>query len=180
MAVAGVVAAAVTIIATLASAAATAYAQHQQAQTQGKILKYQSQAAENQATSARQAAAIRAQQEQKRTDAIRARARANAGASGVETGEGSPLLVMLENARQAQYETELIKYGGEIQSAGFETEAKLRTFESRAVRRAGMIGAGTTLLAGVGNAAGTYAKTKSSSSGGDYESTGYYNGQRIG
>ena len=158
----------VSVVVTVAAAAASAYAQYQAGQTQGKILKYQAKAAENQAKAAREAADIRAKQEEKRLNMIRARARANAGASGVEVGEGSPLLVMLENARQAQYEVDLIRYSGEVQSTAAIGESKLRMFESRTVRNAAAIGAGTTLLSGVASAAGTYARmpTTTTSGGG--------------
>ena len=163
MAVAGVVATAVTVIAALASAAATAYASYQQGQTTAKMAKFSAQQAENQATAARQAAQIRSRQEKERLDHIRASARARAGASGVEMGEGSPLLVMLENANQAQHELELIKYGGEVQAGDFESDAKLRIFQGKAAKQAGNIGAGVALLQGVSSAAGTYYKTRTPS-----------------
>ena len=166
----------ISVVATVAAAAASAYAQYQAGQTQAKILKYSAKAAENQARAAREAADIRAKQEEKRLNMIRARARANAGASGVEVGEGSPLLVMLENARQAQYEVDLIRYSGEVQSTAAIGESKLRMFESRAVRNSAAIGAGTTLLSGVASAAGAASKirTTTTTDGGGSPSLAQY------
>ena len=165
---AGVVGAAITI----ASAALSAYQIYQSGQTQGKILKYQSKSEENRATAARQAAEIRAQQDRERTDRLRATARARAAASGVESTEGSPLMVMLENARQAEYQQSLIRYGGEVQSQDFLGQAKIRMFESRATTRAATTQAGTTLLAGVGNAAGAYSRMPSRPTQPTYQQSG--------
>ena len=148
----------VAIASAVATAAASAYAQYQAGQSQANVLKYQATLAANQATAARQAAEVREKQDRERTDRIRATARARAAASGVISTEGSPLMVMLENARQAEYEAQLIRYGGEVQSQFATSEARLRMFQGAEARRTGAIGAGTTLLAGVSNAGGAYYK----------------------
>ena len=150
---AGAVLAITAIVASVAAAAASAYAQYQAGQTQAKVFKYQSRVAENQAKAARDAAAVAEQQSRARSDRIRASARARAAASGIEAGEGSPLLVMLDNARQAELEAQLVRYSGEVQGRFYESESKLRTFEGRVARRAANIGAGTTLLSGVAQGA---------------------------
>ena len=147
----------VAAVAAMAAAAASAYQQHQAGKTQEKVLKYQSRQAQNQAIAARQAAEVRAQQERKRLDALRATTRARAAASGVDSTEGSPLLVMLENARQAQYEEELIRYGGDVEASALNDDARLRLFQGKTARRSANITAGTTLLAGVASAASSAA-----------------------
>lgn len=141
----------------IASAAAAAYAQSQAGQTQAKVAQFGARQAENQALAARQAAAVKERQERERLNRVQATARARALASGVIATEGSPLLVMMENARQAELEAQLVRFGGEIQAQGLEQESKLRTFQGRAAKRAANIGAGTTLLSGIASAAGIVA-----------------------
>ena len=155
------------LVAAVVAAAASAYATYQSGQQQAKGFRYQAQQQENQAQAARNAAAVQEAQSRERNKRIMALARARAGASGVVSTEGSPLLVMLENARQAELEAQLIRYGGEIQAGFLEGESRLSTFRGRNARRAGNIGAGTTLLSGVANA---YAGYKG---GGTTASTGH-------
>lgn len=158
------------IVATLVISAASAYAQYKAGQAQAKALQYQARQAENQAKAARDAAAVAEAQSRARTDRIRATARARAAASGVSSSEGSPLLVLMENARQAELEAQLIRYSGEVQGRFFESESKLFTFRGRQARRAANIGAGVTLLSGVSSAAsigsGSYSSQPAQPSGG--------------
>ena len=145
------------LVAAVVAAAASAYATYQAGQQQAKGFRYQAQQQENQAQAARNAAAVQEARSRERNERIMALARARAGASGIVSTEGSPLLVMLENARQAELEAQLIRYGGEIQAGFLEGESRLSTFRGRNARRAGNIGAGTTLLSGVASAYGAYS-----------------------
>ncbi len=79
--------------------------------------------------------------------------RAAYGASGVVVGEGSPLVVMADTARQGEKEALMIRYGGSVEGTGLLNRAQLQTFYGKAARRAGKIGATTTLLSGLGSAA---------------------------
>lgn len=151
----------IATVTTIAAAAAQAYATYQAGQAQAAGLRFQAEQAENQAIAARQAAAVREQQSRERLDRVRAIARARASASGIISSEGSPLLILLENARQAEFEAQLIRYGGEVQAQAAGQEAQLRLFGSRSAQRAGMIGAGTSLLSGVASAASIYARSGS-------------------
>lgn len=166
--------AAAAAVAAVASAAAAAYSQHQAGQAQASAFRYQSRVAENQAQAARDAAAVAERQSRERTDRIRALARVRAEGSGVVSGEGSPLLVLLENARQAELDAQLTRYGGEVQGGFAESEARLQTFKGQVARRSANIGAGATLLSGVASGASIgasgYAKkpTTTTSSGGGY------------
>lgn len=150
--------AAAAAIVTILSAAVSAYSQYQQGQTAAKVGRAQSRQAEQQALAARQAAEVREQQERRRLDRVRATTRTRAAASGVLATEGSPLLVVLENARQAELEAQLIRYSGEIQGQELEFESRLQLFKGRQARRAANIGAGATLLSGLSSAAGIYGK----------------------
>lgn len=147
------IAAAVAAVATVAAAAASAYSQAQAGRAASKAATYQSRIAENQAKAARDAAAVAEQQSRARTDRIKALARARAEASGVMSGEGSPLLIQLENARQAELEAQLVRYSGEVQGGFYESESKMSTFRGRVARRGANTGAGATLLSGVASGA---------------------------
>lgn len=156
----------IAAVATAVAAAGTAYATYEQGKAQAEQYRAEAQQAEVQARAARQAASVRERQSRERTDAIRATARARAEASGVMSSEGSPLLVMMENARQAEYEANLIRYGGEVQARSFEDDSRLLTFRGRQARRSANIAAGATLLTGLAQAASILAKSPSSPSPG--------------
>ena len=169
----GVAVAAVAV----AAAAASAYAQYEAGEAQAKGFKYQARDAENRARAAREAASVRERQQREKSDRIRAMARTRAAASGVDPSEGSPLLVMLENSRQAELDASFIRYAGATQSTFLESESKLRTFQGKSARQSAQIGAGATLLGGVasGTSAGysvynsgrTPSATRAGGSGGD-------------
>lgn len=146
-----------SIVTAIIAASAAAYSAYESGQAQAEMAKGMARQEENRAKASRDAAQIQADQAKERNKRVRALARARAEASGVASDEGSPLLVELENARQSQLEENLILYGGEVQSQFLQQESRLMTFRGAQARRAGNIGAGTSLLAGVSSAAGTYA-----------------------
>lgn len=152
----GYIAAAIVV-----AAAASAYAQYQAGQAQAKVFRAEARAAEERAQAARDAAAAEEAQVRAKNDRIRAMARARASASGVAPDFGSPLLVELENARQAQLESDLILYGGQIQQRFLQQESRLLTYRGRIARRAATMGATTSLLSGVASGATLYARPAS-------------------
>jgi hypothetical protein len=157
-AIAGAVAA---VVSAAVAAAASAYAMYEQGQSQAQAYKYQSELAENQGIAARQASEVAAAQAQEKNRRLMAMARTRAGASGIETTEGSPLLVLMDNAAEAELETRRIKYAGAVQEQGFRAESRLLTFEGANARRAGNIGAGATLLGGAAQAYAGYQRGQS-------------------
>lgn len=141
-------------------AAVSAYAQYQAGQAQAASLKYQQKVAENQAIAARQAAQVAAENARERHQRVMAAQRARLGAAGVMSTEGSPLIVQMESAEQAALEEARIRYSGEVQAGGVESQAVLSGFQARQARTAGTLGAGASLLSGVGGAYGTYANRR--------------------
>ena len=171
------------IITAIVAAAASAYSAYSASEQQEAALKAQSRQERNRAQAARDAAAVAEFQARERSDRIRATARARAAASGIDPTEGSPLLIELENARQAEYDAQLIRYGGEVQSGYLGQEARLMTFRGRQARQAGNIGAGVSLLGGVAKAGAIYAgSSPGTSPGGDasYSTSPAYQSQRTG
>tara|TARA_R100000664_G_C2757720_1_gene146106 strand:- start:1152 stop:1619 length:468 start_codon:yes stop_codon:yes gene_type:complete len=130
---------------------------------QGKAAKraadYNAAIQRNQAIAAKQKAEFDADRQRQVAAAQRAQARAGFAKGGVVM-EGTPLLVLESSAEQAELDAQAILYGGDVQATGYEAQANLSEMEGRSAKKAGYIGAGTTLLTGVGKAGSLYELTK--------------------
>lgn len=73
-------------------------------------------------------------------DQTRGSIRSRVGASGVTT-EGSPLMVLMETAREEQMDVEQIRYGAALEKFGIQTDASLAQREAKERARAAIIGA---------------------------------------
>ena len=87
--------------------------------------------------------------------------RARIGGSGVLPGEGSPLLVQMEQAEQARLDEANIRYAGEVGAQANESEAILQGFVGKRAMRQGYIGAGASLLQGASTALSGYGRSTS-------------------
>jgi hypothetical protein len=119
---------------------------------------YNARLAEQQAAQARDAAALEEEAYRAHAKRVQAANRASIGASGVTT-EGSPLLVLMDNAAQAEYEAQRIRYGGAIQAEGLRQRGDLLRFEGGAATRnlpGVYAGAGVSLLGATTRAGGGY------------------------
>jgi hypothetical protein len=152
MATIALIGVAVSLIAT----AAGAYLKYEEAQGQSKILKYNAQEAQKQAEIERQKQLFQAQQQAEADRRTRASARAIGGASGVEVGEGSSLLVDLDSARQAELNYQAIRYAGDVRVRALTAQASIDQAMAGNVATQGTIGAGATLLGGIGTASQDY------------------------
>lgn len=155
-------------IATATSATATAVSQVQQ----GRAAKAQAESedawhrynAEVQERNARaQEAAGRAEELQQRRDAARlqSRQRALLGTAGVEIGEGSPLLVLVNTAAEAEREALTIRENARVAAQGSRSGAELSLLSGQAAKARGrnlstgsVLQAGGALLSGAGSLAG--------------------------
>lgn len=153
----------IMIALTVAAAAASAYATYSSSQAQAAAYKANAKEAETQAEIAAQQAKFAAQQQQERDRRTRAAARAIQGTSGVAVGEGSSLLVDLDSAKQAELNYQAIRYQGDAQVRALTSQATLDRFQAKTAAQQGLIGAGASLLGGLGSAAGSYAKTPTTS-----------------
>jgi hypothetical protein len=151
--------------AAVAGAATAAYGTYKQGQDAAAASKYNEAVAFRQADQARDQAAIRAEEQALQDRRAQATVRARLGASGVEV-EGSPLLVLMANADQAQLDQERIKYGGEITASGLEARGRLEGAYGRTAQTAGAIGAGASLLGSAGRIASTYLPTRTAARAG--------------
>ena len=142
-------------IVTAIAAAVSTYAASQQAAAQQR---YQAKVAKNQAINAQNLAAAEANRRRDLYNRQLASQRAAIGTSGVEAGEGSPLLVQMDSAEQAALDIANVRYQGEVRSADYRAEQNLMKWKARSTERLGYIGAGTSLLKGASKGYGAYAR----------------------
>ena len=145
------------LIAMVLATAVSAYSSYESGQQQKKASEYNASVAEWQAGEARKAAELKASDYQKEAALRLSRMRASYGASGVETTEGTPLLVLMESAKEAETDRQRILYGGEVSSWGLLSQATLDRYAGKGAARAGTLGAGASLLSGASSAASIYS-----------------------
>jgi hypothetical protein len=136
----------------VAAAAASAYATYSAGQAQKAGHEHQAKVAENQAKTAAAQAEYARQQQAARDRRVQAAARAAQGVSGIETGEGSSLLIDIENARTAALNAEATRYTEEARQRGLAGQAGLERWQGRLASSQATIGAGATLLGGAASA----------------------------
>lgn len=132
--------------AAIAGTALTAYGQYKAGQAQGQAMDVSAQRTEREAEE-------REFNERIRLRRLLSSQRAKYGKAGVDPFAGSPLMVMAE--------TEILgeKGIGFIRTTGLETAEQERATGER-YRTAGTVGAGTTLLTGLGSTGIKYYKKK--------------------
>ena len=116
--------------------------------------KVQSAVMQQQADRERQDAEARERDFRRNQSAMMASRRAMLGASGVEPGEGSPLLAGEDFARESELQALRIRSGGETTATRLEQEASLTRARGRQERTAGYFRGGSLLLSGAGTAFG--------------------------
>ena len=156
----------VGIIAAAAAVAGTAvstYGAISSGQAQSAAANYNAQEAAIQAQQARDAAKVDAQNQEIVANRAQATTRARAAGSGIDPSYGSPLLTVMDNARQASMEHSRILYGGEVRAAGLESGAALDRFQGSQYARAGYLGAGINLLSGIARVGSQYTRPSDAS-----------------
>lgn len=135
------------------SSGISAIGQIQAGQAAAAQAAFQSRVLHQQAAFERQRAAI--QEAQFRRDAARlgGKQRALLAKAGVRVAEGSPLLLQVETAAQAELEALTIRAGGDITAAQLRQEAILQRMRGQSSRTAGFIGVGKSLLSGASSIA---------------------------
>ncbi len=145
----------VGLILTAAGTAVGAVSSLEQGRAQKKMAQYNAAVARQSADAAVEAAAheeLRTREEAKR---LRGRMMALYGKSGV-TMEGSPLEVMEEAAAQEEIDIWTIRRTGATSASQHRSQAQLSAMKGESAHKAGIYGAGTSLLHG----AGAYMKAK--------------------
>lgn len=130
-----------------AATAASMYSSYQSGKSQQAAADYNAKVAEQQSRQAQQVAKTKEENYRAEVDRRMAKIRADYAEAGVTT-EGTPLLVMMESARQAEKDAARIRYGGDIESSALLSEAGLQRMVGKQAYQAGTIGAGVSLLSG--------------------------------
>jgi len=130
-----------------------AQAARETARTQQKVAAY------NVAVQQQQAALEKERIEDRRRQVISAQ-RAGYGAAGV-TAEGSPLDVMIETAKESGYDAALAAYNAQLEAQRATMGGALAQQQARAQERAAYIGAGGSLLSGIGTGITQYRQGRS-------------------
>ena len=149
-----IISAIVGIVGAIASAGTAVYAGEQQRKQQS----YNADAMEEQARAERMKADYEASILKRNAEKMRARMRLNYLASGVDISEGTAMMAMAEDAKQAEMDFQAIRYGGNVAAIRAKQEARMARYQGASAARAGYINAGSSLLTGAGQAAQTYAR----------------------
>ena len=130
------------------SSAAQAGMQVMSARGQAQGAKMQAELARRQAERERQIGAMQASQLREQSKRTEGTQRALLAARGGDTGTGSALLVQEELAEEGEFNARLAENNAAARSSQFEAENVLQQARARQIRSAGLMRAGTTLLAG--------------------------------
>ena len=164
--------ASLSIAASVVSAGLQGISAFQSGKSQAAIAGYQAALSDRDAAVAKmqaQDALMRGEDEKtqlrERLSILEGEGRASFGASGVVLGEGSPLDWAMDLAEQGQDEEAVIDYNAQMEAWGFRNQAAGHT-ASAGISRAsaanaytsGVLGAGTSVLGGIGSVADKYYK----------------------
>lgn len=83
---------------------------------------------------------------------LMAQRRAIGGASGVDIGTGSPLMVSEDFAGEVELQAQRLRSGGDLRATRLEQSAALSRSSGRSARRSSFFRAGASLLSGAGEA----------------------------
>lgn len=135
------------------SSGISAIGQIQAGQAAAAQAAFQSRVLHQQAAFARQRAARQEAVFRRDIKQFRGTQRVLLAKAGVRVAEGSPLLLQVETAAQAELEALTIRAGGDITAARLRQEAILQRMRGQSSRTAGFIGAGKSLLSGASSIA---------------------------
>jgi len=136
----------------------SAMGQAQQGKATNTIAQRNAQIQLRDAEIAKQNAEFNASMKEKQDDQRRRAMIAKQGGSGVVAMEGTNLVALAEQEFIDDMNAQLIRRGGQIQAQGLQDQAVLTSASGTIARKAGMVGAGSSLLTGVGQMGLEYAK----------------------
>ncbi len=136
----------------VAGTAMSAYGTYQEGQAASAEAKYNAQMKEREAKAIEQRTAVQQQRQAEEADRRRGAMAAQLGASGAVTSAGSPLMLMAEQRAQDSLESMMIGYEGREQALGARQAGAMYKMQAKSAKQAGIIGAGSTLLHGFGQA----------------------------
>jgi len=136
---------ALSAVASVASGVVGAMGAQQQGAATAAAANYQAQVATRNATVARQQATAEADDQRRENRRQLGAIRAAYGGSGIEMA-GSPLDVLEDTALEQELDVQRIGYRGELRAAGENDKATLSLMEAKNAKKAGQIGAVSSVL----------------------------------
>ncbi len=136
-------------IASLAGAAVGAVSSVAAGQAQANAAAFNAEVAQQQAERERQIAEREAADFRRQQSRVLAASRARRAGAGV-TFQGSPLLVNESTAAEIELSVQNILVGGETRASRLRQQAALERANASSARTGGILGAGSTLLTGIG------------------------------
>lgn len=118
---------------------------------QQKVANYNAEVAENNAVAERQRASYEADMIRDDRKRVIGAQRASGAAAGLDISTGTPVAVLGDTYAQSEMDVLARLYGGESAATAYQNDAKRFRAEGKAAKTAGIIGAGSTLLTGLGN-----------------------------
>ena len=161
---------AVSAGASLIGTAVSATGQVQAGQQQQQAYDYNAQVQRQNATIATQEAQGQAKIDKTQTERNLGAIAAAYGGAGIDPTQGSPLMVMADQAATGELNRQLDLYRGSVQATSSTNQANLLTYQGAAARTAGNTAAAGTILSGVARVAPSVG-TLFPSGGGNQSST---------
>ena len=137
-------------VAAIAGTALSAFGALSSGAAAQKQAQFNARQAQQEAQRRDQIATTEASDFRKRQAHVLARQRALMGASGLDPGSGTPLLVAGETAGEIELQARRILAGGQAEATRLRNQATLSRASGRAARTAGVLRGGALLLQGVG------------------------------
>jgi len=148
---------ALMVVGTTMSAVST----YQQAKAASDAAKYNAELARQQAETIEKVGELEKEKLERRKRQILGQQRAAYAQAGVRVGSGSPLEVMADTAAQIELDIAAQEYNTRIGISRARTKAEIQEMYAKQYKRAGLLGAGSTLLTGYGQAFNVgYGKAK--------------------
>ena len=144
--------AAIATTAAVVGAGVSAYGQYQAGQSQKSMANYSAKLAENEAIAKEQQSHAESLQMRKDMERMKASQRAGYAKSGAIQTEGTPLLVMAEQAGMMELDVLNYQRNRALEASSLRQQASMYKYEGKQAARAATIGAVGTFLGGVGSA----------------------------
>ena len=147
-----------SLVATVVGTGVQVYGQAQQGKAANAVAQRNAQIQLRDAQITKQNAEFNAKMKEKQDDQRRRAMIAKKGGSGIVAMEGTNLVALAEQEFLDDMNAQLIRRGGQIQAQGLQDQAVLTSASGTVARKSGMVGAGSSLLTGLGQTGMQYRK----------------------
>ena len=143
-----------------------ASSKYQQGAAESEAYKYNARITEGEAAAVKEKAEYDVALHEKDVRRLIGEQRARYAKAGVDISSGSPLFIMAATAAEGKEEEELIMYEGDVESTRLRNQARMQRYYAKQAKRAGTMGAISTLFSGAGSMYGASLQSGAATSGG--------------